>query len=99
MFVSDSQRNAVWQETSDIERGLAGLEFGCGIPGTAGGWVAMNAGIPGREVKDVVREIEVISPTGREVRHIPRAELRFTYRALRGLAPGSVILSAPSPFA
>ncbi len=77
-----------------IERGLAGLEFGCGIPGTAGGWLAMNAGIPGREVKDVVREIEVISPTGREVRHIPRAELRFTYRALRGLAPGSVILSA-----
>ena len=54
----------------------------------------MNAGIPGREVKDVVREIEVVSPTGREVRHIPRAELRFTYRALRGLAPGSVILSA-----
>ena len=77
-----------------IERGLAGLEFGCGIPGTAGGWLAMNAGIPGREVKDVVQEIEVISPTGREVRHIPRAELRFTYRALRGLAPGSVILSA-----
>jgi UDP-N-acetylmuramate dehydrogenase len=77
-----------------IERGLAGLEFGCGIPGTAGGWVAMNAGIPGREVKDVVQEIEVISPTGREVRHIPRAELRFVYRALRGLAPGSVILSA-----
>jgi UDP-N-acetylmuramate dehydrogenase len=77
-----------------IERGLAGLEFGCGIPGTIGGWLAMNAGIPGREVKDVVREIEVISPTGREVRHIPRAELRFVYRALRGLAPGSVILSA-----
>jgi len=77
-----------------IERGLAGLEFGCGIPGTIGGWLAMNAGIPGREVKDVVREIEVISPTGRAVRHIPRAELRFVYRALRGLAPGSVILSA-----
>ena len=77
-----------------IERGLAGLEFGCGIPGTVGGWLAMNAGVPGREVKDVVREIEVISPTGREARHIPRAELRFVYRALRGLAPGSVILSA-----
>jgi len=77
-----------------IERGLSGLEFGCGIPGTIGGWLAMNAGIPGREVKDVVHEIEVISPTGREVRHIPRAELRFVYRALRGLAPGSVILSS-----
>jgi len=77
-----------------IERGLAGLEFGGGIPGTIGGWLAMNAGIPGREVKDVVQEVEVMSPTGREVKHIPRTELRFVYRALRGLAPGSVILSA-----
>jgi len=77
-----------------IERGLAGLEFGCGIPGTVGGWLAMNAGIPGREVKDVVQEIEVISPTGREVRHIPRSGLHFVYRALHGLAPGSVIVSA-----
>jgi UDP-N-acetylmuramate dehydrogenase len=77
-----------------IERGLSGLEFGCGIPGTIGGWLSMNAGIPGREVKDVVVEVEVIGPTGRKLRHIPRAGLRFVYRALRGLAPGSVILSA-----
>jgi UDP-N-acetylmuramate dehydrogenase len=77
-----------------IERGLAGLEFGCGIPGTVGGWIAMNAGIPGREVQDVVQEIEVISPTGRKLIHLPRARLRFVYRGLRGLAPGSLILSA-----
>ena len=77
-----------------IERGLSGLEFGCGIPGTIGGWLAMNAGIPDREIKDVVLEVEVISPTGRKLRHIPRAGLRFVYRALHGLAPGSVILSA-----
>jgi UDP-N-acetylmuramate dehydrogenase len=75
-------------------RGFSGLEFGAGIPGTVGGWLAMNAGIPGHEVKDTVREIEVMSPTGRSPRHIPRGRLRFVYRALRGLAPGSVILSA-----
>lgn len=77
-----------------IERGLAGLEFACGIPGSVGGWVAMNAGIPSREMRDVVRELEVMSPTGARIRHLERDELRFEYRALRGLAPGSVILSA-----
>jgi UDP-N-acetylmuramate dehydrogenase len=77
-----------------IQRGLAGLEFTCGIPGSVGGWVAMNAGIPGRELKDAVLEVEVMSPTGRSIRHLERDELHFRYRALRGLAVGSVILSA-----
>jgi UDP-N-acetylmuramate dehydrogenase len=77
-----------------VERGLSGLEFGCGIPGSIGGWVAMNAGIPAREVKDAIREVEVMSPTGSSVRHLKRDGLRFAYRALRGLAVGSVILSA-----
>ncbi len=77
-----------------VEHGLTGLEFACGIPGTVGGWIAMNAGVPGREVQDVVREIEVISPTGDEVKFIDREQLLFEYRALRGLAPGAVIVSA-----
>ena len=54
----------------------------------------MNAGIPGRETKHAIREIEVMSPTGRSRRHLGREALRFVYRGLRGLAPGSVVVSA-----
>jgi UDP-N-acetylmuramate dehydrogenase len=76
------------------QKGLSGLEFGAGIPGTVGGWIAMNAGIASREVKDVVLEVEVVSPTGRKRSHLGRDALHFSYRSLRGLASGSVIVSA-----
>jgi UDP-N-acetylmuramate dehydrogenase len=75
-------------------RGFGGLEFAAGIPGTVGGWVAMNAGVPARDVSQVLVEVEVLSPCGRQRRHIPREQLRLRYRELRGLAKGSLIVSA-----
>jgi UDP-N-acetylmuramate dehydrogenase len=77
-----------------LARGFSGLEFAAGIPGTVGGWLSTNAGVPEREVKDAVLEIEVANPKGGAVRHLARHRLHFAYRALRGLAPGSLILSA-----
>ena len=40
----------------------------------------MNAGVPDRESKDSVREIEVMSPSGAKLHHLPRERLRFGYR-------------------
>jgi UDP-N-acetylenolpyruvoylglucosamine reductase len=40
--------------------GLSGIEFGCAIPGTAGGAVRMNAGAYGGEVRDVLERAVVV---------------------------------------
>lgn len=60
--------------------GLAGLEFACGIPGTIGGGVMMNAGAYGGEMKDVVTRVRVVDEEGR-LRELTAAELQFAYRS------------------
>jgi UDP-N-acetylmuramate dehydrogenase len=57
---------------------LGGLEFLCGIPGTIGGAVAMNAGAYGAEVKDVLDWAEVATPAG--LLRLSAADLAFAYR-------------------
>jgi UDP-N-acetylmuramate dehydrogenase len=64
-----------------IARGLTGLEFGEGIPGTAGGGVLMNAGAFGGEIKDVVEAVHGVSAAG-EPTVLARSDLRFDYRRL-----------------
>ena len=77
-----------------IQQGRSGLEFGAGIPGSIGGWVAMNAGIGEREMKDAILALEVMKSDGSDVFTVERAALHFEYRALRKLEPGSVIVAA-----
>ena len=60
------------------EASLAGIEFGCAIPGTVGGAVRMNAGAYGSEIRDVLRSAEVVSATG--ARRDGPAELDLSYR-------------------
>lgn len=52
--------------------GLAGLEFLCGIPGTIGGGLRMNAGAYGSEFKDVLRCAHALDRAGN--RHVLRVE-------------------------
>jgi len=67
-------------------RGLSGLEFAAGIPGTIGGALIMNAGAYGGEIGDVTEWVEVATPDGR-IERLSGPELSFGYRhsALRGL--------------
>jgi UDP-N-acetylmuramate dehydrogenase len=68
--------------------GLVGMEFVAGIPGTLGGAVAMNAGTRIGEMKDVVRRVEVATPSG--AGFLDAAALGFAYRTCR-LPPGGVV--------
>jgi len=65
--------------TIAYENGLTGLEFACGIPGTLGGAVAMNAGAYGGEMKDVVVETEYMDKDG-EIRVVRDDGHQFGYR-------------------
>ncbi|MDR3424899.1 MAG: UDP-N-acetylmuramate dehydrogenase [Alphaproteobacteria bacterium] len=59
--------------------GITGLEFLCGIPGTIGGNLRMNAGSYGREFKDIVVAADVIARDGAR-RTMTPAEIGFSYR-------------------
>ena len=74
--------------TVAAEVGLSGLEWACGIPGTLGGAVAMNAGAHGVSLSEIVDAIELTSNEG--LRWIPRESLDFTYRYC-ALPAGSVV--------
>jgi UDP-N-acetylmuramate dehydrogenase len=76
------------------EAGLTGAEFACGIPGSLGGAVFMNAGAYGPEMKDVIDEVEVLNLKTGEVETCKGADCEFRYRGSRFKAGGYLILSA-----
>ncbi len=73
--------------------GLTGFEFAAGIPGSIGGAVVMNAGAYGGEMKDVLKEVSVLTPEG-EVKGISAADLELSYRHSIVPEKGYIVLSA-----
>jgi UDP-N-acetylmuramate dehydrogenase len=72
------------------ERGLTGVEFASGIPGTLGGAVIMNAGAYGHEMKDVVEGVEILDRKGKKG-FLSRSDLNFSYRS-SDIPEGSVVV-------
>ena len=62
-----------------LENSLTGFEFACGIPGSTGGGVSMNAGAYGGEMKDIVKEVRTVTQKGEE-RIFTNEEMAFGYR-------------------
>lgn len=72
---------------------LTGFEFAGGIPGTLGGAVVMNAGAYGGEMKDVLREVTVMTKEG-DIRVIPSDRLELGYRTSIIKKSGYLVLEA-----
>lgn len=75
------------------ENSLSGMEFACGIPGTIGGAVFMNAGAFGGEIKDILEEILVLTQDG-EFLIRKTEELELGYRTSIMQKNGDLILKA-----
>lgn len=74
------------------DAGIAGVEFLRSIPGTVGGFVRMNGGAYGGEVKDVLIDCDVVLRSG-ELRTLAVAELGYTYRHSE-LPEGAIVVAA-----
>ncbi|WP_100332425.1 UDP-N-acetylmuramate dehydrogenase [Bacillus xiapuensis] len=84
--IIDASREALRAE-------LTGLEFACGIPGTVGGALFMNAGAYGGEIKDVLDYALVVDRKG-DLLKLPAAELNLSYRTSNIPDNGYLVLEA-----
>lgn len=74
------------------DAGIAGMEFLRSIPGTVGGFVRMNGGAYGGEVKDILIDCDVLLRSG-ELVTLPVADLHYTYRHSE-LPEGAIVVAA-----
>ncbi len=74
------------------QRGLTGLEFACGIPGSTGGAVYMNAGAYGGEMVQIVKSAEILTRDGERLT-VNADELALSYRHSALMESGGIVLS------
>ena len=72
---------------------LTGFEFACGIPGSVGGAVFMNAGAYGGEISNLLVSCKVLTKEG-ELKTIDARQMRFGYRFSHIQESGDIVISA-----
>lgn len=73
------------------EHSLTGLEFACGIPGSVGGAIYMNAGAYGGEVSEIIESVDIITLGGR-IYTLTAEELDLSYRYSNLQITGDIVL-------
>ena len=76
-----------------LDHQLTGLEFACGIPGSIGGAMVMNAGAYGGEVKDVIDHVRVVTQKG-ELCTLTKDKLALGYRTSALSKNNDIVLEA-----
>ena len=79
--------------TEAINGSLSGFQFACGIPGSVGGAVFMNAGAYDGEISFVIESAEVLDDN-QEIRVLSKEELNLGYRQSIVMQKGYIVISA-----
>lgn len=90
-----AETGALLKDASKIalEHNMTGLEFACGIPGSIGGAVFMNAGAYNGEIADVIESAEVLTGDGKIINYT-KEELNLGYRTSRVMEEKAIVLEA-----
>lgn len=94
-YTLEAEAGANLIETTKIAKfySLTGFEFACGIPGSIGGAVFMNAGAYGGEIAHIFLSAKVFTPSG-EVKNLSAREMAFGYRHSVIQETGDIVISA-----
>lgn len=94
-YVIEAEAGAKLIDVTHVARyhSLTGFEFACGIPGSIGGAVYMNAGAYGGEIAHILQSCKVLTSEG-EIKTLTVEELAFGYRHSKIQETGDVVISA-----
>ncbi|KQL50338.1 UDP-N-acetylenolpyruvoylglucosamine reductase [Heyndrickxia shackletonii] len=92
-LIAESGAAIIEASRKALDAKLTGLEFACGIPGTVGGALFMNAGAYGGEIKDVLDYAIVVDRNG-DIQKRTAADLELDYRTSNIAANRDIVMEA-----